>query len=663
MDNFFNPQSIAVIGASRDPKKLGYQLLANIINNGYGGHIYPVNPKAETILNLPAFAKIGEVPEAVEVAIVVVPAPIVPAILAECGQKNVAFAVVVSAGFAEIGPAGGKLQDEIAKIMETSAMRIVGPNCLGFLNATAKLNATFAAPALMAGNVSAVFQSGALGVALFDWAQKYNFGFSKFVSLGNKMDLEEAEIIDFLQKDPQTKVIALYLEQIANPLKFLNVCQATTLQKPIIVLKGGTTDLGAKAAFSHTASMVGSAQTTKAIFAQSNLIVAKTIEEMINLIQVLSSEPPVSTPSLAIVTNAGGPAILATDMADRVGIAVPEINQKEQKNLQKILPAAANSKNPIDLLGDAKAKDYAHALNFAIGSPDFGAVLALLTPQTATEVEETAKVLSSCANAPKPVIASFLGDRAVQKGVEILRSARVPHFDDPELAVYALSKIVKYYQKVKTPHYLVELEENPAQPLPPDALSLACSYNIPVPRGGMATNMAVATQIVQRIGFPVAVKNISPQVVHKFKAGKVILNVPSEAYLKEAIKKVGWPVLIQKMADLPFEVIVGAHRDPRLGTLVSFGWGGIFTEDLQDLASRILPLTENDLDEMIKETKIGKVLRREKVNLSLVKNILIEVCQIMVDFPQIAELDLNPIKLSANEAICVDARFKIVESK
>ena len=660
MDKLFNPKSIAVVGASRSPEKLGYQILDNLIKTGFSGHIYPINPEASNILNLPVYKSVERVPENIDLAIIIVPSAIVPKVLKECVAKNVAHAIVIYSGFAEIGPEGAKLQNEIGEIVKNSNLRVLGPNCLGIINTSASFNATFAAPQIQKGNVAAVFQSGALGVALFDWAKKYNFGFSKFVSLGNKIDLEEAEIIDYLQNDPETKVIAVYLEQIANPLKFLNVCETTSFKKPIIILKGGTTNLGAKAAFSHTASIVGSAHTTKAIFAQANLIVARTIEEMINLIQVLNSEPPFINNNLAIVTNAGGPAILATDMADRTNVNLPPIPEKDQIKLKKTITAIGSLKNPIDLTGEASASDYDQAIKYVLDNPIYGGVLVLLTPQTATDVSGTAEVLAKYAQYPNPLIASFLGDLAVEKGVEILRQNHIPHFEDPELAVYASAKLAKYWQKIKTPNFIINLEhhEHGANMLD-DPLELISRYNIPIPPSGMATNFDVATKIAERIGFPLAIKNISPDVVHKYKAGKVILNVSNAINLKDAIKKVGFPVLIQQMVDLPFEIIIGAKRDDNLGILITFGWGGVFVEDLQDISTRILPLTEIDLDEMIKETKIGQVLIREKIDLSIIKNILIDVSQIMIDFPEIQEMDLNPIKIGPGIALCVDARYKI----
>lgn len=660
MDKLFNPKSIAIIGASRNKAKLGYQILENLVNYGFKGHIYPINPEANNILNLPVYKNISQVPEIIDLVIVIVPAKIVPSILRECAQKNVSFAIVISSGFAEIGENGVKLQAEIKEIVNSTNLRVLGPNCLGLINTFTSFNATFAAPEIQKGNVSAVFQSGALGVALFDWAKKYNFGFSKFISLGNKVDLEESEIIDYLQNDPETKVIAVYLEQIANPLKFLNVCEVTSFKKPIIILKGGTTNLGAKAAFSHTASIVGSMHTTKAIFAQSNLLVARTIEEMLNLIQILNSEPPFINNELAIVTNAGGPSILATDVAARTNIELPAIPEKDQNKLKKTITPIGSFKNPIDLTGEANAEQFNKAIKYCLDSPVFGAVLVLLTPQTSTEVEKTAQILASYAQSPKPVIASFLGDLAVEKGVDILRQANVPHFEDPELAVYAMSKLTKYWQKIKTPNFIINLEHHDyGANMLGDPLELVSRYNIPTPPSGMATNFDVATKIVERIGFPLAVKNISPDIVHKYKAGKIVLNVSNAINLKDAVKKVGFPVLIQQMVDLPFEIIVGAKRDKDLGTLITFGWGGVFVEDLQDISTCILPLTELDLDEMIKETKIGQVLIREKIDLSIIKNILIDISQIMIDFPEITEMDLNPIKIGPGVALCVDARYKV----
>lgn len=660
MDQLFNPQTIAVIGASRHPQKLGYQILENLIKCGYKGQIFPVNPEAGKILNLPSFQRITDITAAVDLAIIIVPAAIVPEVLSDCVKKKVPYVVIISAGFAEMGPEGKKLQDKIQGIIAKSETRILGPNCLGVFNTSTNFNATFAAPALLKGEVSAVFQSGALGVALLDWAAKYNFGFAKFISLGNKVDLEESEIIDYLANDPETKIIIMYLEEINHPLKFLDVCRRATEKKPVVILKGGTTNLGAKAAFSHTAAMVSSAQTTKAIFSQANLIVARTIEDMLNIIQVMNTEPQIWSRRILIITNAGGPGILATDMAARLRMELPEIDPKSAENLKKVLSKVASIHNPLDLTGEAKAADYDAALDFALKNDNFSSVLVLLSPQTATEVEETANVLAKYSTAPKTIVASFLGDKAVAEGIEILSQAKVPHFEDPELAVFSLSKIAKYWENVWKKKYLIEIEPAGAEMAAlSDPLQLIQHYNIPVPPAGYATTMDVADKIIARLGFPVAVKNVGKVGEHKARAGKIKLNIGDKTALEQAIRQVQFPVLIQRMVDFPFEVIVGAKRDEKLGIILTFGWGGVFVEDLDDLAARILPLTEADLDEMIKETKIGKILVREKVDLSGIKNILIAVAQIMTDYVQISEIDLNPIKVNQNQAICVDARYKI----
>lgn len=660
IEKLLNPQSVAIVGASRHKEKIGFQLLSNLIKSGYKGEIFPVNPEASEILDLKSYKKIGDIEKPIDLAVIIVPAPIVPEVLQDCVKKSVSNAVVISSGFSEIGPKGKILQDEIEDvIIKASPLRVLGPNCLGVFNTANNLNVTFAAPSLIKGGVSAVFQSGALGVALLDWAQKYEFGFAKFISLGNKVDIEESEIIEYLMKDDDTKVIALYLEEISNLRKFLDICRKASAKKPIIILKGGTTALGARAAFSHTAAMINPQHITKAIFAQSNLIVAKTIEEMLNLIQVLCWEPPAKNKNIAIITNAGGPGILATDAASRFGLKMSPPGAKTTQKLKKALPLIAAISNPIDLTGEAKAVDYRKALDILISDPNYSAFAVLLTPQTATEIKETADLLIKNAKAPKPVVASFLGDKMVAEGVEALRKAKVPHFEDPENAVMALSKSIKYWQKFYAPKDFIDLTPTEPEIHPAgDALELVARYNIPIPPSGMATNVDVAMKVVGRIGLPVAVKNVSKNVIHKYKAGKVILNVQSESYLKMAIQQVGFPVLIQRMVDSPVEVIVGAKRDPKMGVILTFGWGGVYVEDLNDIAARFLPLTESDLEEMIKETKIGRVLLREDVDLSALKNILVDVAQIMTDFSEINELDLNPIKIAQNQAICVDARYR-----
>lgn len=659
MLKLFKPQSVAIIGASRHKEKIGYQILDNLIKSGYKGKIYPVNPEASEILGLKSFKHISEINDVIDLALVVVPAIIVQQELQNCVLKQIPYAIVISSGFSEIGPNGKRLQEQIKNdIVKNSHLRVVGPNCLGLINTSNGLNLTFAAPKMVTGNVSAVFQSGALGVAFLDLAQKYEFGFAKFVSLGNKVDLEESEILNYLADDPDTAVIALYIEEISNPAKFFRIARETSYKKPIVVLKGGITKLGAKAAFSHTASMVGSKEINRAIFSQANLINVKTIEEMLSIISILSHEPPVQERKLAIITNAGGPGIIATDAASRHQFTLPS---PKKNNLKKELKMASLSSiaNPLDLTGAAKANDYEIALSYFSKDDSFSSILILLTPQTATEIKETANVIAKYAKSPKPIISSFLGDKMVENATEILKKAQSPHFEDPDEGIRALEKVITYWQKRfsnKTPLKIKTLEK--ISRATKDPLALISDYHISVPKSGMALNIISALQIFREINGPVAVKNISPRIIHKFKSGKVKLNIQNENDLKRAISNVGFPILIQKMIDIPLEVIVGAKRDENIGVLITFGWGGIFTQDILDFSTKITPLTENDLNEMIKETKIGKILIRENINLDKLKDTIIAVTQIMTDYPEIAEIDLNPIKIDKERLYCVDARYK-----
>lgn len=659
MDFLFSPKTIAVVGASRHKEKLGYQIYEKLISGNFQGQVFPVNPEAYSILGQKVYGSLSNIPVDIDLAVIVIPAKFVVEAVKEAVKKQVKAAIIISAGFAEIGAEGHALQEQIKDVIKASPIRILGPNCLGVFNTANNFDATFASPKLVKGSVSAIFQSGALGVAFLDWASSYGFGLAKFVSLGNKVDIEETEIIEFLKNDPDTKIIALYLENVSNPNKFLKVCRETSAIKPIIILKGGTSNLGAKAAFSHTAAMVGSSLTTKALFSQSNLIVAQTIEEMLNLIMVLNTEPPMQSDKICLITNAGGPGILATDMVGRLGMKLPSPPEKDILALKKALPKAASFNNPFDLSGEAKASEYNAALQFALHA-DYGAIILLLTAQTVTEVENTAEVISQYAKSPKPIIASFLGDKSVAKGKEILLKNLIPHFSDPELAVFALWKIAAYWKKRLNPIDLINIEkQTDGREMLGDPFILLQTYSVPIPLTGIATNLDVAYQIIGRIGYPVVVKNIAKFGEHKSKAGKVVLNISSDQFLLEAIKKVGFPVLVQSMVNAPFEVIIGAKRDQEFGVTLSFGWGGVYAEEINDIAARILPLTEVDLDEMIRETKIGQILIREKVDLSPIKNILIDVAQIMIDFPQITELDLNPVKVSEREAICVDTRYNV----
>lgn len=659
MHKLFNPSSVAIIGASRHKEKIGYQILDNLIKSGYEGKIFPVNPSKESILNLKTYSSVSEVLDEIDLAVVVVPKEFVFEVLQECVKKYIPYAIIISSGFAEVGPKGREIQEKIKnEIIEKSNLRIIGPNCLGILNTNDNLNLTFAAPKLIDGGVSAVFQSGALGASLLDLAQKFEFGFAKFVSLGNKVDLEESEIIEYLANDDDTHVIALYVEEISKPLDFLKKAALAAKKKPVVILKGGVTSIGAKAAFSHTAAMVSPAHINRAIFSQTNLIVANTIDELLGIISILSCEPPVREKKLGIITNAGGPGILATDSASFHNF---KLLQPDKETLQKELPHPdiASLANPLDLTGAADANDYEAALNYFLNNNDFSSILLLLTPQTATEIEKTADIISKNSHSSKPIISSFLGDRTVKNGIEILRRSHSPHFEEPSDGISALAKVIHYWQKREEKENIIDIaKRNQKNTNNIFALQLASDNNIAVAPFVLADTILEGSRAFQNLKKPLALKLISKDIVHKFKSGKVVLNISTEREFQDTASNLGMPLLVQEMIEAPIEVLVGTKRDERLGIIITFGWGGIFTEDLKDISSRIWPLTYNDLDEMIKETKIGQVLQKEKIDLKLLKEIIVNIIKIMLDYPTISEFELNPIKVSSKNVICVDARYK-----
>lgn len=662
MEYLFSPRSVAVIGASKHKEKLGFQIFANIVNGGYKGKIYPINPEATEILGLKAYPSILDTPTEIDLAVIIVPAPIVIEVVKQCLEKKVKYAVIISAGFSESGAHGHLLQEQLKKIVVGSSLRLVGPNCLGIFNTKINLNSTFAAPQITAGNVSAVLQSGALGVALLDIAKSANFGFAKFISLGNKIDLNESDILEYLAEDPDTKVIVLYLETITNLTKFVEICRQTSKNKPIVVLKGGMTKRGAKAAFSHTAAITSPAMITKAVFSQSNIIFTNTIEEMIDVLCLLSFLPSIPNNNLAILTNAGGPAILATDMACEIGLELPLIKEKVKDELKIALPKAASVSNPIDLAGDALAKDYQSALDILVKDENLGSILCILTPQTTTQIPQTAETIVKFKN-KKSIITSFIGAETVRPGIEILNKNKIPHFSDPSLALLALKKVADYHHRVLHADTPIRFSEPKIKFELGDPLALIKNYRIPLPPTIEANSKNEALKLVKKLHFPVVVKGNAKFGEHKFKAGKVVLNVSGEKSLEDAIDKVGLPVIVQQMIKAPYEVIVGAKRDQENGIAITFGWGGVFVEDIKDLSVRVLPLTEYDLCQMISETKIGKVLLSENINLTALKNIIINMARIMNDFPTITEMDLNPVMISEKETFAVDCRYLACDEK
>ena len=691
LTQFFNPESLAVIGASTNPEKLGFKVLKNIIDGGFEGKIFPVNPKGGEILNLKCYKNISEISEKVDLGIIIIPSKSVCEVAKECGEKGVKGLIVISAGFKETGEEGKKREEELKEIVKKYRMRLIGPNCLGVIDPVNKLNASFAFEMPPKGKISFITQSGALGTAILDWACRENVGLSKFVSFGNKADVSEIDLIEEFGKDPNTNVILLYLEGIDNGKEFINVAKKISQKKPIIIVKSGRTEQGGKAVSSHTGSIAGSDSAYDAAFIQSGVIRANSVEELFDYALIFSYQPLLKGDRIAIVTNAGGPAVMAIDAIEREGLELATLEEKTEKFLKELLPPAANIHNPVDALGDVLADTYGKVLDTVLSDENVDGVIAILTPQVITQIQETAeKVVEISRKHNKTVVGCFMGGKRIAKGINILQNNSIPNYPFPERAVFSLkgmSLYRKYLEKDKgeIPEFEVEKEkvselikkfkeEGRRNIGDIEGREIVSLYGIKVINSFLARNKEECVEYFKRIGKNVVMKLVSPDILHKTEAGGVKMNIgtPEEAekafeeIVKSAkeYKKDAEIIGVQIQPILKgVEVIVGVTQDPQFGHLLMFGLGGIYVELLKDVSFRVIPITTTDAEEMIEEIKTSQILsgfrnipERDKEG---IKDVLLRISKLCTDFPEIKEMDINPLIVmeKGKGAIAVDVRI------
>jgi len=678
LEDFFMPSSVAVIGAAREPGKVGHTILRNILNSGYEGKIFPVNPKADAILDLKCYPNILKVPENVDLGVITVPSFLVPQVVEECGEKGIKSLVVISAGFKEIGPEGAALERQLLNASRKHKIRILGPNCLGIVDTYTPLNATFAAETPLRGNIAFISQSGALCIAVLDWSLTENIGFSRFVSLGNKSDLDEADFMQAIVDDPNTNVILVYIESVGNGEKFIKVAKQVTRKKPVIILKSGVSEAGARAASSHTGALAGRDIAFETAFKQTGIIRARSIEELFDLAETFSTQPIPEGPNVVIITNAGGPGILATDACDKYGLKLAPINSELLKKLSSGLPPTASLHNPIDCIGDATPERYGFALSNVMDYKEAHSVMTLLTRQAMTEPEKIAEFIVEMKKKypTKPIVAAFMGGEKVKDAVGILTKARIPNFPFPERAIFALAEITKYGEYLRTPleeerpHFTVDTNivkeildsvraERRVNLLGIEAKSVLSAYGISTPPSSLAKSKEEAVNFAEEIGYPIVLKVASPQILHKTDIGGIKLNLTSPEEVttgfNEIIENVSrytptatvYGIEAQKMVEEGKEMIIGMSRDPQFGPMIMFGLGGIYVNFLKDVSFRLAPLTQKDASEMVSETKAFTLLRgirgEKPSDVDSVINVLLRVSQLVTEFPEINELDLNPL--------------------
>jgi len=692
LESFFSPQSVAIIGASRDPEKLGYAVLANLVNGGYPGQLYPVNPKADEILGLKAYPSVLDIPAPVELAIIVIPYSLVPAALEQCGQKGVSAVTVISAGFREAGREGLERERELVEIAARYGMRLIGPNCLGVIDTATPLNASFAAGMPPKGPIAFMSQSGALGTAVLDMAMAGRIGFSRFVSLGNKADVSETDLLEAWADDPNSRVILIYVEGLPDGQKFIQVARKVTRHKPVVAIKSGVTASGSRAVSSHTGSLAGSEAAYKAAFRQAGVIRASSMEELFDCARAFAYQPLLKGDRIGIVTNAGGPGILATDALEHAGLLIPRLSPQTVRALTEYLPDAASAANPVDVLGDALADRYQHAISLVLNDPGIDGLLVIVTPQAMTEIEETAHVVGRMARqSDKPVLACFMGEARIQAGIDILWQYGVPNYPFPERAAAAFAAMNAYRRERERPLY----EPEPCTTCIPEvrklfdrvraegrvsigdaeAWAVLEAYGFTVPKSRLAKTPDEAVHIAEEIGYPVVMKIASPDILHKTDVGGVRLNLHTPDEVRDAfdliVYRAGryvpgariWGCQVQQMILGGREVLLGMSRDPQFGPLVAFGLGGIYVEALKDVAFRVAPFSREEAHEMIREIRSYPLLEGVRgeppADHEALADALLRISRMVMDFPEIVELDINPLKVfeAGRGAIAIDMRL------
>lgn len=694
LEHFFNPRSIAIVGASRTPGKVGHDILKNITHYGYEGSVYPINPGATEILGLKSYPSLPDVPDEIDLAVIVVPAKNVLDIIEHCGKKNIDSAIIITAGFRESGLEGSKLEDAIVNRARQLGIRFIGPNCLGLINTHSKINASFAAGMPNKGSIGFFSQSGALCLAILDRALPDEIGFSKFISMGNKADISDTEIMLALSEDDNTKVILGYIEGLNDGRKFIEVASRVSKKKPVVILKSGITSSGAKAASSHTGALAGREAAFDSAFKQSGVIRAHTINELFNYALAFANQPLPEGPNIAIITNSGGPGILAADACDKSDLQLVTLHKETVEKLRTFLPPVASFYNPVDILGDAGADRYEKALQAVLEDEKIHGVIVLLTPTAVVDVEATAKAVVNIANlSDKPILASFIGKKSIESGSKLMMKFGVPNYGYPEDAVASFNAMYRFQVAVNRPgkkyhrteglkEKVIQIfdkarQENRDQLTESEIHEVLKTYGFSQPRSLFARTSDEAVAAAKGIGYPVVMKIMSPQISHKSDMGGIKINLNSKKEVENAffdittrIKHVMptaqiYGVIIQEMISGGKEVIVGISDDPQFGHMVMFGMGGIYVEVLKDISFRIVPLSKEDVHEMVREIKTFPLLRgvrgEAEADIDAIEKSLLAMSQLAADFPQIIEADINPllVRKRGEGVVAIDARFTI----
>lgn len=698
LDAIFLPKSVAVIGAKDDLGSVGRTILLNLLSGSFKGKVFPINPKRDEVFNLKAYPNIGSLSEKVDLAVIVTPAKTVPDIIEQCVKAEVKAAIIISAGFKELGEHGLKLEQEILRRAK-GKLRIIGPNCLGVMNPVYGLNATFAKGMALPGNLAFISQSGAMCTAVLDWSLEERIGFSAFVSIGSMADINWGDLIDYLGGDPATHSILIYMETIGDPRSFISAAREIALEKPIIIIKPGRSAEAAKAAASHTGSLAGSDEVFEAAMERAGVLRVNNISQLFNMASVLGRQPRPRGPRFAIITNAGGPSVLATDATVLEGAQVAKLDSTSIEKLNAILPPAWSHANPVDILGDASAETYAKSIDIVAHDPNNDGLLVILSPQDMTDPIKTAEHMRSFAVLKdRPILASWMGGSFVQKGIQILNESRIPTFKYPDDAAWSFATMWKYSENLaslyETPA-IHEYGDNQAEEIKNskeaekliqkvredkrtlltefESKKLLALYKIPVVETFIAKSEEEAANYANQLKYPVVLKLLSETITHKSDIGGVKLNLRNEQNVKDAYKDIYDSVVkvysqedfqgvtVQRMVKHEgYELILGSSVDPQFGPVLLFGAGGILVEIFKDRALGLPPLNATLARRLMQKTKIYQALKgvrgRKTVNLDKMEQILVRFSTMITENPWIKECDVNPLLASADEIIALDAR-------
>ncbi len=696
LDGIFRPRSVAVVGVTPTRGTVPYDIFYNILSSGYTGTLYPVAPGKRSICAVRAYRYVVDIEDPVDMAVIVFPADVVERALEQCGRQGIKSVIVISAGFREVGPKGAQREQRLKDICAEYGISLVGPNCLGVINTdpAVRLNASFARKMPAAGRIAFLSQSGALCTAVLDYARAKQIGFSKFVSFGNKAGVTEIELFDYLHRDEQTDVILLYLEELRDGRGLIEAAQRVTRgdnAKPILAIKSGRTPQGADAAASHTGSLAGEDPVCDAVFREAGIIRIGSIEEMFNAAIMYAYQPMPEGNRLAIVTNAGGPGVMATDAAVSAGLSIPRFAESTTASLRASLPAAANLKNPVDVIGDARADRYTAALEAVLADPNVDQALVILTPQSMTDIDAIARGICRIhEQAAKPIACSFMGAADVHSGVRLLQAAHIPHYILPEWAGDAMASVQQIRlwrrQPIGQPTLLpvdhqaaraIIDSSSPGYLSEDQALVVLEAYGLPIPTYRLCPSADEAVAFAEQIGYPVVLRAISPQIVHKSEVKGVTLNLTDADAVRGAFDRMHHHLasvapeaeihgmLVRGMIPDGYEVILGAKRDPSFGPTLMFGLGGIYVGLFKDVTFGLAPIAQATAARMVRQVKAYQLLEGARggarADIESIEQCLVRVGQLITDFDRIVELDINPLiagELEIGNAVA-DVRIRL----